>query len=78
MQTSAYEHFNDTCLHMVGTQTLNNSAYYKCCSAVKCNVLNDYFASVITIYNGVFPVFHPKVSCVQAYQQVEFVKYCVP
>ena len=38
----------------------------------KCNVLNDYFASVFTIDNGVLPVFHPKVSCVQAYQQVEF------
>ena len=38
----------------------------------KCNVLNDYFASVFTIDNGVLPVFHPEVSCVQAYQQVEF------
>ena len=36
----------------------------------KCNVLNDYFASVFTIDNGVLPIFHPKVSCVQAYQQV--------
>ena len=35
----------------------------------KCNV---YFASVFTIDNDVLPVFHPKVSCVQAYQQVEF------
>ena len=33
---------------------------------------NDYFASVFTIDNGVLPVFHPKDSCVQAYQQVEF------
>ena len=38
----------------------------------KCNVLNDYFASAFTIDNDVLPVFHPKVSCVQAYQQVEF------
>ena len=36
------------------------------------NAMNDYFASVFTIDNGVLPVFHPKVSCVQAYQQVEF------
>ena len=27
MQTSAYEHFNDTHLHMVDMQTLQNSAY---------------------------------------------------
>ena len=27
MQTSAYEHFNNTHLHMVGMQTLHNSAY---------------------------------------------------
>ena len=27
MQTSAYEHFNDTRLHMVGMQTLHSSAY---------------------------------------------------
>ena len=33
----------------------------------KCNVLNAF-----TIDNDVLPVFHPKVSCVQAYQQVEF------
>ena len=38
----------------------------------ECNVLNDYFASVFTIDNGVLPIFHPKVTCVQAYQQVEF------
>ena len=37
----------------------------------KCNVFNDSFASVFTIDNGVLPVFHPNVSCVQAYQQVE-------
>ena len=30
MQTSAYEHFNDTHLHMVGMQTLHT----KCCGAV--------------------------------------------
>ena len=37
----------------------------------KCNVFNDSFASVFTIDNGVLPVFHPNVSCIQAYQQVE-------
>ena len=38
MPTSAYEHFNDTHLHMGGMQTLHNSAY-----ALNCMIIMNSF-----------------------------------